>query len=66
MLVPEYQSVSGIRIAQRFCFSSSYKMRDIISGRVFEHKKRMKDDFIQSRIVRGGSGKVEQTMRSAG
>ena len=41
-------------------------MRDIISGRVFEHKKRMKDDFIQSRIVRGGSGKVEQTMRSAG
>ena len=41
-------------------------MRDVISGRVFEHKKRMKDDFIKSRIVRGGSGKVEQAMRSAG
>ena len=41
-------------------------MRDVISGRVFEHKKRMKDDFIKSRIVRGGSSKVEQTMRSAG
>ena len=41
-------------------------MRDVINGRVFEHKKRMKDDFIKSRIVRGGSGKVEQAMRSAG
>ena len=41
-------------------------MRDMISGRVFEHKERMKDDFIKSRIVRGGSGKVEQAMRSAG
>ena len=41
-------------------------MRDVISGRVFEHKKRMNEDFIKSRIVRGGSGKVEQTIRSAG
>ena len=27
-----------------------FKMRDVISGRVFEHKKRMKEDFIKSRI----------------
>ena len=41
-------------------------MRDVISGRVFDHTKRMTGDFIKSRIVRGGSGKVEQVMRAAG
>ena len=41
-------------------------MRDVISGRVFDHTKRMTGDLIKSRIVRGGSGKVEQVMRAAG
>ena len=41
-------------------------MRDIINGQVFEHKKKMDDNFIKSRIVRGGSGKVAHTMKSEG
>jgi hypothetical protein len=41
-------------------------MRDIIPGRAFDHNKKMQEGFIKSRIVRGGSNKVEQVMRSAG
>ena len=41
-------------------------MRDAISGRVFEHNRRMTESFIKSRIVRGGSAMIEQTIRSAG
>ena len=38
----------------------------MISGRVFDHNKRMTGNYIKSRIVRGGSSKVEQVMRTAG
>ena len=38
-------------------------MRDLISGKLFEAKKKMTDNFIASRVVRGGSRKVEQAMR---
>ena len=41
-------------------------MRELISGSLFSHNKRMKETFIQSRIVRGGSSKIEQCMRTAG
>ena len=41
-------------------------MRDAITGRVFEHNKRMSESFIKSRIVRGGSAKIEHTIRSDG
>jgi hypothetical protein len=56
MLVPEYQSVSGIRIEQRFCVfdPSISKMRDVISGRVFEHipkKEQDARDPLQNRCI---------------
>ena len=38
-------------------------MRDLISGKLFAAKKKMTDNFIASRVVRGGSRKVEQAMR---
>ena len=41
-------------------------MRDLISGALFKHHKRMSETFIKSRIVRGSSSKVEQSMRTAG
>lgn len=41
-------------------------MRDIITGRAFDHNKKMTEGFIKSRIVRGGSNKIEQVMRTAG
>ena len=37
-----------------------FNMREVISGSFFSHNKRMKVTFIQSRIVRGGSSKIEQ------
>lgn len=43
-----------------------FTMRDLISGSLFSHNKRMKDSFIKSRIIRGGSAKIEQCMRTAG
>ena len=41
-------------------------MKDIISGHAFDHNKKMTEGFIKSRIVRGGSNKIEQVMRTAG
>ena len=41
-------------------------MRELISGSFFSHNQRMKEAFIKSRIVRGGSSKIEQCMRTAG
>ena len=41
-------------------------MRDAISGRVFQHHQRMKESFVKSRIVRGGSAKIERTIREEG
>ena len=40
-------------------------MREFITGAVFRHHKRMKDTFIKSRIVRGSSAKIEQSMRTS-
>ena len=37
-------------------------MRDLISGRAFEAKKKIDNAFIKSRIVLGGSAKVEQAV----
>ena len=41
-------------------------MRDIITGSAFDHNKMIQEGFIKSKIVRGGSSKVEQVMRTAG
>ena len=41
-------------------------MRDAITGRVFKHHKRMTETFVKSRIVRGGSAKIETTIREHG
>jgi hypothetical protein len=41
-------------------------MRELISGSFFSHNKRTMETFILSRIVRGGSSKIEQCMRTAG
>ena len=41
-------------------------MRDAISGKLFKANKKMKESFIASRVVRGGSKKVEQAMRKDG
>ena len=40
-------------------------MREFITGAVFRHHKRMKDTFIKSKIVRGNSAKIEQSMRTS-
>ena len=37
--------------------------KNLISGKLFKAKKKMTDNFIASRVVRGGSRKVEQAMR---
>ena len=38
-------------------------MQELISGKLFEAKKKMTDNFMVSRAVRGGSRKVEQAMK---